>query len=526
MNKPSFTTILVTAFLMPVTNGIAWSDDASSNADTAAAAQRQQLPTRGPAPAHYPPPPNPGWHAGPWGSPPGWAVPPRGYRQPSHEYRADLELIRLQEELAANQAELDKARRDLQQGEVAIQEARAELNRAHSEHHRNLDLQHALSEKLAAATADNVVLQSHVAQLTIELTAANESTLDRGRQQVAALKDERDQLQKSLAGHDEQLAVLKDELQVANTELQQARSGMDASRQELAESQAQAQTYKNRLDDLNARLENQKQAMLHAKQLLAEMNSARDSLRADLSASTEELTRVHATLMKTQEQAEQLRQARANSLIAESPEQPESALRGQPVLAESNASVPPVEVAAMESSDVTAQAVAEDIPAAPEGKPVLVASVTTTPAGAADADRDGVPDSIDLCPGTAQAVAVKFTGCVANAAIPLKDVNFRYNSIELTDDARRTLDRIAGILGKQTDTRLEVAGHTDSQGNEAYNLWLSQHRAQAVRDYLITHGLDPDNVSARGYGAQQPIADNSTVDGLVQNRRVELRSLP
>ena len=520
MNKPSFTAILVTAFLMPVTNGTAWSDDAPSNVE------RQQLPTSRPAPVHYPPPPNPGWQAAPWGSPPAWAVPPRGYRQPSPEYRADLEFIRLQEELAANQAELDKARKDLQQGKVAIQEVRAELDRAHSEQHRNLDLQHALSEKLAAATADNVVLQSQVAQLTIELTAANESLVDRDRQQVAALKDERDQLQNARATHDEQLATLKDELQVANTGLQQARSGMDASRQELAESQARARTYKNRLDDLNARLEDQKQAMLHAKQLMAEIISARDSLRADLSASTEELTRVHATLMKAQAQAEQLRQARANSLIAESPEQSEPVPGSQPVLAESNASVAAVEVAAIESIDVTAQAVAEDIPAAAEGEAVIVAAVTTTPAGAADADRDGVPDSIDLCPGTAEAVAVKFTGCVANAAIPLKDVNFRYNSIELTDDARRTLDRIAGILGKQADIRLEVAGHTDSQGNEAYNLWLSQHRAQAVRDYLITHGLDPDNVSARGYGAQQPIADNSTVDGLVQNRRVELRSLP
>jgi len=521
MNKPSFTAVLVTAFLMPVTNATAWSDDAPSNVE------RQQLPTSRPAPVHYPPPPNPGWQAAPWGSPPAWAVPPRGYRQPSPEYRADLEFIRLQEELAANQAELDKARRDLQQGEVAIQEVRAELDRALNEHHRNLDLQHALSEKLAAAAADNVVLQSQVAQLTIELTAANESLVDRDRQQVAALKDERDQLQNARATHDEQLATLKDELQVANTGLQQARSGMDASRQELAESQAQVQTYKNRLDDLNARLEDQKQAMLHARQLMAEIISARDSLRADLSASTEELTRVHATLMKTQEQAEQLRQARADSLIAASPEQPEPVPGSQPVPAESNASVPPVEVAAMESSDIIAQAVAEELPAAVEGKPVIVASVTTTtPAGAADADRDGVPDSIDLCPGTAEAVAVKFTGCVANAAIPLTDVNFRYNSIELTDDARLTLDRIAGILGKQADIRLEVAGHTDSQGNEAYNLWLSQHRAQAVRDYLITHGLDPDNVSARGYGAQQPIADNSTVDGLVQNRRVELRNLP
>ncbi len=449
MNKPSFTTILVTAFLMPVTNGVARSDDAPSNADTAAAAQPQQLPTRGPAPVRYPPPPNPGWQAAPWGSPPAWAVPPRGYRQPSPEYRADLELIRLQEELAANQAELDKAR--------------TELDRAHSEHYRNLDLQHALSEKLAA---------------------------------------------------------LKDELQVANTELQQARSGIDVSRQELAESQAQ--THKNRLDDLNARLEDQKQA----KQLLAEVNFAHDHLRADLSASNQELTRVHATLMKAQAQAEQLRQARDKSLVAKSPAQPDPALGGQPVLAESNASVPAVEVAAVESIDITARAVADELPAAPEGEPVIVASVTTTPAGAADADRDGVPDSIDLCPGTAEAVAVKFTGCVANAAIPLKDVNFRYNSIELTDDARHTLDRIAGILGKQADIRLEVADHANSQGNEAYNLWLSQHRAQAVRDYLITHGLDPDTISARGYGAQQPIANNSTVEGLVQNRRVELRSLP
>ena len=198
MNKPSFTTILVTAFLMPVTNGIAWSDDASSNADTAAAAQRQQLPTRGPAPVHYPPPPNPGWHAGPWGSPPAWAIPPRGYRQPPPGNRTDVELDRLREEREANRAQMDKAREELRRGEIAMQEARAALDRALSEHQQNIDLQHTLGEQLTDATAENVALQSRITQLTTELAAANTS-LAQTREQVSALTGERDQLQNTLS---------------------------------------------------------------------------------------------------------------------------------------------------------------------------------------------------------------------------------------------------------------------------------------------------------------------------------------
>jgi len=456
MNKPLFTVLLVTASLMPVTSGIAWSDDALSNVGTPAAAQSRQLPVREPAPGRYPPPPapNPGWQAGPWGSP-RW-----GYRQPPSGYRASAELDRLQEELAAYRAELDKARKELQQGEIAMQEVRATLDRAHTEQHQNLDLKNALSERLAEASAENVALQSQVTQLTTELATANTS-LVQGREQVAALNDERDQLKNALTSRDEQLATLRDELQATGAELQQARSGMDASRTELAESQAQAQAYKNRLDDLNARLEDQQQAMQHARQLLAEMNSSHDNLRADLSASNEELTRVQTTLAKAQEQAEQLRQARRDSISADSP--------GQPVPAENGAKRPDaaVEVAALESVDTAVQVPAEDTPTQNEAEDTAVAPASTAGTAAADTDRDGVPDSIDLCPATAEAVAVASTGCAVNAAIPLKGVNFRYNSIELTGDARLALDRVAGILGKQADIRLEVAGHTDSQGNEA-----------------------------------------------------------
>ena len=73
--------------------------------------------------------------------------------------------------------------------------------------------------------------------------------------------------------------------------------------------------------------------------------------------------------------------------------------------------------------------------------------------------------------------------------------------------------------------QLEVAGHTDGQGDRAYNRWLSEQRAKAVREYLTTRGVNPANITARGYGSEQPIADNSTREGLLKNRRVELRRL-
>ena len=96
----------------------------------------------------------------------------------------------------------------------------------------------------------------------------------------------------------------------------------------------------------------------------------------------------------------------------------------------------------------------------------------------------------------------------------------------LTRAARAILDRVAGILVQYPPLQLEVAGHTDAQGDRNYNRWLSEQRAKAVRDYLTTRGVSPENITARGYGSEQPIADNSTREGLLKNRRVELRRLP
>jgi outer membrane protein OmpA-like peptidoglycan-associated protein len=71
--------------------------------------------------------------------------------------------------------------------------------------------------------------------------------------------------------------------------------------------------------------------------------------------------------------------------------------------------------------------------------------------------------------------------------------------------------------------RIEVQAHSDNSGDAAYNQYLSEERANSVRDYLIAKGIAPDRIEAKGYGESQPIADNDTREGRAANRRVELK---
>jgi OOP family OmpA-OmpF porin len=85
------------------------------------------------------------------------------------------------------------------------------------------------------------------------------------------------------------------------------------------------------------------------------------------------------------------------------------------------------------------------------------------------------------------------------------------------------LDQVATSLIERPDVKVEIGGHTDSQGSEAYNLKLSNARADAVMQYLISKGVKADNLTAKGYGETMPIADNATDEGRTKNRRVELK---
>ena len=140
-----------------------------------------------------------------------------------------------------------------------------------------------------------------------------------------------------------------------------------------------------------------------------------------------------------------------------------------------------------------------------------------------DSDNDGVVDRLDECPGTAEGAAVDVKGCELRAEIRLPGVNFESNSDRLVPGASGTLNDAIATLRMNPDIRIEVAGHTDSDGAAEYNEGLSARRAATVRDYLVRGGIDADRISSRGYGESQPIATNDTAEGKASNRRVVLR---
>jgi outer membrane protein OmpA-like peptidoglycan-associated protein len=153
-----------------------------------------------------------------------------------------------------------------------------------------------------------------------------------------------------------------------------------------------------------------------------------------------------------------------------------------------------------------------------------------------DSDGDGVFDGQDRCPDTPRGTAVDDKGCPEKAkaaplfegskkSLVLEGVNFETNSATLTPTSHATLDRVAESLNDSPDVRVEIAGHTDSMGSAAHNTQLSAARADSVKRYLVSRGVDGSRLSAKGYGENQPIADNATAAGRAKNRRVELNRI-
>lgn len=106
--------------------------------------------------------------------------------------------------------------------------------------------------------------------------------------------------------------------------------------------------------------------------------------------------------------------------------------------------------------------------------------------------------------------------------VNMPDVLFAFNKYNLKSDAQVKLAKVSGILLAYPDLKLQVEGYTDSIGSDEYNQKLSEERAGAVRDFLVSQGVSNDNITAQGYGKSDPIADNSTSAGRAKNRRVQL----
>ncbi|API61052.1 hypothetical protein BSL82_09005 [Tardibacter chloracetimidivorans] len=105
-------------------------------------------------------------------------------------------------------------------------------------------------------------------------------------------------------------------------------------------------------------------------------------------------------------------------------------------------------------------------------------------------------------------------------------ITFDTDSYSIKPEFRTTLDNIASTLGSYNQTYVDVYGHTDSTGADAYNMTLSRNRAESVAGYLATHGVARARIGTQGFGETQPVASNDTDAGRAQNRRVEIKLVP
>jgi outer membrane protein OmpA-like peptidoglycan-associated protein len=152
-----------------------------------------------------------------------------------------------------------------------------------------------------------------------------------------------------------------------------------------------------------------------------------------------------------------------------------------------------------------------------------------------DADRDGVLDGLDYCPDTPAGRKVDDRGCPlpeksadvfkGEKKLVLEGVHFETNSAKLTSDSQEILNHVAFSLRDWSDVRVEIGGYTDNSGKSDHNLSLSQARADSVRDYLVSQGVNSSQLVSKGYGDSDPVANNKSASGRAKNRRVEMTKL-
>lgn len=157
--------------------------------------------------------------------------------------------------------------------------------------------------------------------------------------------------------------------------------------------------------------------------------------------------------------------------------------------------------------------------------PNTLAGVKVDAKGCAlDSDQDGVADHKDSCPNTAMHLKVDAKGCPVqlseSVSIDLK-VNFDSNSSVVKPEYFAEIRKVADFMAQYENSVVVIEGHTDTRGAAAYNKSLSQKRADAVAAVLVSEmNVAKRRVTSVGYGEEQPIADESTREGLVANRRV------
>jgi len=142
------------------------------------------------------------------------------------------------------------------------------------------------------------------------------------------------------------------------------------------------------------------------------------------------------------------------------------------------------------------------------------ATTTTSTAAGAQAETGSPPPPPPPPPPPAPKV---------ERTIILDDVLFDFDKSNVKPEAGAILDRLVAFMNENKDKKVNLSGHTDNVGTEAYNQALSERRVNSVRDYVVKKGVDAGRVSGQGFGESKPIADNKTREGRAKNRRVEIK---
>jgi len=156
-----------------------------------------------------------------------------------------------------------------------------------------------------------------------------------------------------------------------------------------------------------------------------------------------------------------------------------------------------------------------------------VRTVNTETLFCPDRDRDGVPDNVDRCPDMAG--PMDNWGCPAYKKIvvqrdklELKEkLYFAWDQAVLQEVSFPVMDEVVQALNDNKGFRVQVEGHASSEGGDEHNQTLSEQRAEAVLNYLVTHGIDKERLAAKGFGSSVPLDTNETIAGRENNRRVD-----
>jgi outer membrane protein OmpA-like peptidoglycan-associated protein len=382
-----------------------------------------------------------------------------------------------------------------------------------------------------AAFCTELAETSASAQTALDaLQAEFASVRDEQAERIATLENDLTEARAALAQSGEQ-AEATEASRALQERLAQTQAELDSARAEAAAALEEAKaTAAAQLADAQARIETLAEQLEQsvAPDALSALKAQSEAAEAALARAKEELTdrieegegRIAALAAQLQsEQSEKAKIAEEKDTLAMELNAALDSARAQ--LAELQAEL----TAARESALETGSKALDDATARIAAMEATIAEERSK----ADQVRTSMQQQADRKLAEVRDLYRRFSelnGAYTDRGVLLKladtELLFQPAMATLTGDELPTLDRIAALLEAHPDLGIRIEGHTDSLGDTATNLALSQQRAEAVKQALIERGVEPDRLTAEGLGPERPIADNATSAGRAQNRRVEV----